>query len=257
MTGLTPLDLGGSFADTALSGTLLLAVPVAMVAGLVSFFSPCVVPLLPGYLSFATGLSGADLEQARRGRMVAGGLLFVLGFSVLYVLLGAAAGGVGRWLIDYQRTVNVVMGVLTIVLGLAFMGLVPLLQRDVRVHRVPAVGLAAAPLLGALFGLGWTPCIGPTLSAVLSLSLTDASATRGAVLAFAYCLGLGVPFILAGLAWRRMLGAVRFVRRHQVWVTRIGGGMLVVVGVLLVTGAWDSLVAALQTSFFPGFTPGV
>ncbi|MDQ6641794.1 MAG: cytochrome c biogenesis protein CcdA [Actinomycetota bacterium] len=249
--------MGTAFQDAATSGSLLLAVPVAMIAGLVSFFSPCVVPLLPGYLSYATGLSGADLESARRGRMVLGGLLFVLGFSVIYVLLGAAVGGIGVWLFAYQRQLAIALGVLTILLGLAFMGAVPWLQRDVRVHRVPAVGLAAAPLLGALFGLGWTPCIGPTLAAVLSLSTREASPGRGALLAFAYCLGLGVPFVLAGLAWRRMLGAVKWVRRHQVWVTRIGGLMLVLVGLLLVTGLWDVLIADIRGWFFPDFTPGI
>jgi cytochrome c-type biogenesis protein len=254
---VTVLDLGHSFSDAVGSGSLLVAIPVAMVAGLVSFFSPCVVPLLPGYLSYATGLSGADLESAKRGRMALGGLLFVLGFSAVFVLLGAAFGGVGGWLFEYQRQVSIVLGALTILLGLAFMGLVPWFQRDLRVHRVPAVGLVAAPLLGALFGLGWTPCIGPTLAAVLSLSTTEASAGRGAVLAFAYCLGLGVPFILAGLAWRRMLGAVKWVRRHQIWVTRIGGLLLVAVGLLLVTGWWDLLIGDLRGWFFPDFTTGV
>ncbi|MGI9157940.1 MAG: cytochrome c biogenesis CcdA family protein [Marmoricola sp.] len=254
---MTPLDIGTAFRDAALSGGLLVAIPVAMVAGLVSFFSPCVVPLLPGYLSYATGLSGADLESAGRGRMAAGGLLFVLGFSVVFVSIGTLFGALGAWLFAYQRPVTIGLGAVTILLGLAFMGLVPWLQRDVRVHRVPAVGLAAAPLLGVLFGLGWTPCIGPTLAAVLLLAGQEGSAGRGALLTFAYCLGLGVPFILAGLAWRRMLGTVKWVRRHQVWVTRVGGVMLVVVGLLLVTGWWDLLIADLRDYFFPNFTPGI
>lgn len=254
---MTPMDIGTAFQHAATSGALLVAVPVAMVAGLVSFFSPCVVPLLPGYLSYATGLSGTDLESAGRGRMVAGGLLFVLGFSFVFVSIGTLFGALGAWMFAYQRPVTIVLGAVTILLGLAFMGLVPWLQRDVRVHRVPAVGLAAAPLLGVLFGLGWTPCIGPTLGAVITLATQEASAGRGALLAFAYCLGLGVPFILAGLAWRRMLGTVKWVRRHQVWVTRIGGVMLVVVGLLLVTGWWDLLIADLRGYFFPNFTPGV
>lgn len=243
---MTVLSIAHWFANTALDGSLLLAVPVAMTAGVVSFFSPCVVPLLPGYLSYVTGLTGADLESSGRGRMLAGTLLFVLGFAVVFVSFGLMFGAIGRVLLTHQDIITTVLGGLTIVLGLAFMGFVPLLQRDVRIHRVPAVGVAAAPLLGILFGLGWTPCIGPTLSAVLTLATNQASAGRGALLAFAYSLGLGIPFIIAALAFRRMVGAVAFVRSHQVWLTRIGGSMLVVVGVLLVTGAWDTLVADMR-----------
>src|SRR6476619_3297574 len=169
---VTPLDLGDWFASTAYQGSLVLAVPVALVAGLVSFFSPCVVPLLPGYLSYATGLSGADLADGRRGRMLGGSLLFVLGFSFVFVSYGALIGAVGEWLF------TVVLGSLTILLGLVFLGVVPWLQRDWRIHRVPAVGLAAAPLLGVLFGLGWAPCIGPTLSAVQALALHEGTAAR-------------------------------------------------------------------------------
>lgn len=253
---MIPLDLGDWFASTAMSGSLLLAIPVAVVAGLVSFFSPCVVPLLPGYLSYATGLSGADLESARRGRMVLGSTLFVLGFSFVFVSFGALFGALGGWLLTYSREVSIVLGSITILVGIAFLGFVPWMQRDVRVHKVPSVGLAAAPMLGVLFGLGWTPCIGPTLTAVTSLALNEASAGRGALLSFAYCLGLGVPFIVAALAFRRMLGAVGWVRRHQAWVTRAGGIMLIVVGVLLVTGVWDLWVAYLR-GWVGGFSVAV
>lgn len=257
MSPLVLLDLGSWFRDTALDGSLLLAVPVALAAGLVSFFSPCVVPLLPGYLSYTTGLSGADLASARRGRMLAGSLLFVLGFSFVFVSFGALFGAVGDWLWAYQRQITLVLGALTILVGIAFLGAVPWLQRDFRVHRVPAVGLAAAPLLGVLFGLGWTPCIGPTLSAITTLAVNEGSAERGALLSFVYCLGLGLPFVVAALAYRRMLGAIGWVRRHQQWVTRLGGLMLIAVGVLLVTGWWDVVVGDLRNWFFPGFTAGV
>ncbi|MCW2791923.1 MAG: cytochrome c biosis protein transrane region [Nocardioides sp.] len=242
--------MGDWFRETAASGSLVLAIPVALVAGLVSFFSPCVIPLLPGYLSYATGLSGADLAGGvageRRGRMLLGSVLFVLGFSVVFVALGTLSGAVGAWLVTWRDTLTLVLGVLTIGLGLVFAGLVPMLQREWRVHTVPAVGLAAAPVLGFLFGLGWTPCIGPTLAAITSLSINEATAARGALLSAVYALGLGIPFIAAGLAYRRALGAFGFVRRHQVWVTRSGGLMLVVVGILLVTGWWDQAVSWIQ-----------
>lgn len=246
MDVLEPLSMGHWFQSQALDGSLLLAIPVALIAGLVSFFSPCVVPLLPGYLSYMTGLTGADLGSQRRGRMLAGAVLFVLGFSVIYVLLGAATGALGAWLFEYQRQLQIGLGVLTIVLGIVFLGVLPVMQRDFRVHKVPAVGVAAAPLLGVLFGLGWTPCLGPTLASVEFLVASDGTATRGVLLTFAYCLGLGVPFIFAALAYRRMLGAVGWVRRHQRWVTGAGGVMLIAVGLLLVTGWWQVAVSDIQ-----------
>lgn len=245
------------FTDQAAAGSLALAVPVALLAGLVSFFSPCVIPLLPGYLSYATGLSGADLENARRGRMLAGALLFVLGFAVVFVAIGTAAGSLGAWLIDWKREITVVLGLVTIVLGLMFAGLLPGLQRDWRVHQVPAVGLAAAPLLGFLFGLGWSPCMGPTLAVITNLSLNEGTAARGALLSAIYALGLGLPFILAALAYRRALAVFAVVRRHQLWVMRAGGLMLVLVGVLLVTGAWDQMVQWLQVRMVTSFETAV
>ena len=250
------LGAGQWFHDTVLNGSLLLALPLAAVAGLVSFLSPCVVPLLPGYLSYATGLSGADLEDAKRGRMVLGSFLFVLGFSAVFVVYGGVFGSLGAWLVTYQRQISIVLGVFTIVVGLAFFGAIPWLQRDVRIHRVPAVGLAAAPMLGVLFAIGWTPCVGPTLSAVQALAIHEGTATRGAILSAAYSMGLGIPFIVAGLMYRRTLGAIRWVRRHQVWVTRIGGLMLIAVGLLLVSGLWDQWVADLR-GWLPGFTAAV
>ncbi len=245
------------FTDQAASGSLALAVPVALLAGLVSFFSPCVIPLLPGYLSYATGLSGADLENARRGRMLAGALLFVLGFTVVFVAIGTAAGSMGAWLVDWKREITVVLGLVTIVLGLMFAGLMPGLQRDWRVHQVPAVGLAAAPLLGFLFGLGWSPCMGPTLAVITNLSLNEGTAARGALLSAIYALGLGLPFIIAALAYRRALTVFAVIRRHQLWVMRAGGLMLVLVGVLLVTGLWDQMVQWLQVRMVTSFETAV
>lgn len=249
------------FEQQAAVGSLALAIPVALIAGLVSFFSPCVIPLLPGYLSYATGLSGADLAagqaERQRGRMLLGSLLFVLGFAAVFVALGALSGAVGEWLVDWERQITVVLGLLTIVLGLSFAGLVPWLQRDWRVHKVPAVGLAAAPFLGLLFGLGWTPCIGPTLGVILNLSYQEGSAGRGALLSGVYSLGLGLPFILAGLAYGRAMRAFSFFRRHQVWVMRTGGLMLVAVGVLLVTGLWAEMVTWVQSTLVSGYEVSV
>ncbi len=249
--------MGEWFQSQAAAGSLVLAIPVALIAGLVSFFSPCVIPLLPGYLSYATGLSGADLASGEaathRWRMFLGSLLFVLGFAAVFVALGAASGAMGLWLRTWQREITVVLGALTIVMGLVFAGFVPLLQREWRIHKVPAVGLGGAPLLGLLFGIGWQPCIGPTLGAITTLSFSEATVGRGALLAGVYALGLGIPFILAGLAYRRALGAVAFVRRHQAWVSRVGGLMLVLVGVLLVTGWWDRIVSWIQVQLVSGF----
>jgi cytochrome c-type biogenesis protein len=232
-------------------------VPIAVLGGLVSFFSPCVLPLVPGYLSYVTGVTGTDLAEAKRGRMVAGASLFVLGFTAVFVSGGALFGNFGWTLQEHKDVITKVLGALTIVMGLAFMGLVGgFTQREFRFHRRPAMGLAGAPLLGVLFGIGWTPCIGPTLGAVQTLAFNEASAARGALLTVFYCLGLGLPFIIAAVAFRRALGAFGWVKRHYVWVMRIGGGMLVAVGVLLVTGVWDHIVYQMQI-WSSGFTPGI
>lgn len=240
----------GEVNHTVLSGALLLALPVAVLGGLVSFFSPCVLPLVPGYLSYVTGVSGTDLAQARRGRMFLGAGLFVLGFTAVFVSGGALFGGFGATLQEHRAVISKVLGALTILLGLAFMGalgpLSRLTSRELRIQRRPSVGLAGAPMLGVLFGIGWTPCIGPTLAAVQTLAFSEANAGRGALLTVAYCLGLGVPFVVAAVAFRRTLGAFDWVKRHYAWVMRAGGAMLVAVGLLLVTGVWDRIVYDLQ-----------
>lgn len=238
--------MGESFGDVILSGSVLLAIPVALLAGVVSFASPCVVPLVPGYLAYVTGLSGADLMDGRRGRVLLGAVLFVLGFTAVFVSYGLLFGGLGAELIEHQEPITRVLGVLTIGLGVVFAGWLPAMGREWRVRAMPSVGLAGAPVLGALFGIGWTPCIGPTLAAVQILAFDEASAGRGALLSVMYALGLGIPFVFAAMAYRRALGAFGWIRQHQVWVMRIGGGLLIVLGVMLVTGAWSSLVASMQ-----------
>jgi cytochrome c-type biogenesis protein len=243
--------------QTVMSGALLLALPLALLGGLVSFFSPCVLPLVPGYLSYVTGVTGTDLAEARRGRMVAGASLFVLGFTAVFVSGGALFGYFGQTLQENQDVLSKVLGVLMILMGVFFMGLMPwMTQREFRFHRRPVAGLVGAPLLGALFGIGWTPCIGPTLASVIALSSQQGSAGRGAILTVAYCLGLGVPFVLAAVAFRKALGAFGWVKRHYVWVMRTGGTMMIVTGLLLLTGAWDSIVQDMQ-SWSAGFTVGI
>ena len=202
---MTPLDLA-SWAETAVGGSMALALPVALLAGLVSFFSPCVVPLLPGYLSYATGLGAAEVVEGspRRGRMLAGTSLFVLGFAVVFVMTGVVAGAAGRLLAEYRDVITRVLGVVIIMLGLIFAGVLRIGQRDLRMQRIPAVGVAAAPLVGVVFALGWTPCLSPTLGVVVNLGFNEGTAVRGGLLGFVYALGLGIPFVLAGLAFTKM-----------------------------------------------------
>ena len=270
----------GSLMD---SGSLLLAVPVAVAAGAVSFASPCVLPLVPGYLSYVTGMSAVDAQDrqrdaqaqedgadgrdpatGRRGRFgsrhrtLLGAVLFVLGFSAVFVSAGAAFGFVGDNLLNHQRGLDIAFGLVMIVMGIFFAGLVPdrwsaWMQRDLRVHYRPTMGLLGAPLLGVVFGLGWTPCLGPTLTAVQELAIDQGTATRGAVLAAFYCLGLGLPFLLTALAFGRAMRAFGWIKRHYTAVTRFGGAMLALVGVALVSGVWQQLITHMQ-SWVHGFS---
>jgi cytochrome c-type biogenesis protein len=254
---MIPLDIG-NWAASAVGGTMVLAVPVALMAGLVSFFSPCVLPLLPGYLTYASGLGAADVIEGRRhrGRILAGTSLFVLGVAAVFVSSGAIAGGLGSLLYQHSDVISRVLGVVIILLGLMFSGVIRFGQRDLRIHRLPAVGVAVAPVVGIVFALGWTPCIGPTLGAVLTLALNEGTALRGAVLAGVFALGLGVPFVVAGLAYGRIATAIGRFRRHQQLVMRIGGIGMIVVGLLLVTGIWNRLMLHL-VSWAGNFVPGI
>lgn len=231
-----------SVAETITSGSLLLAVPLALVAGAVSFASPCILPLVPGYVGVVTGVTGAELERpgpGGRSRILLGVSLFILGFSAVFVSYGILLGFIGDTLLQYQEPLQRVLGLVVIALGVAFMGGVPWLQREFRWHARPDWGLATAPLLGVMFGLGWTPCIGPTLAAVQVMVFTEASAMRGMLLSVAYCFGLGLPFLVLALAFRRTAGGVRWLRVHALWVQRFGGITLIVIGALLVSGLWN------------------
>ena len=257
--------MGETFSGLVTDGPLLVAAAVAALVGLISFASPCVLPLVPGYLSYVAGLVGTSspartqpvggggtatavrADVAPRGRMVLGALLFVLGFSTVFIAFATAFGGLGRLMLEYTDVLDRVFGVVTVLVGLGFLGWLPLLQRTTRLSARPAAGLAGAPLLGIVFGLGWTPCLGPTLAAVYSLAVSEATAARGAVLGFAYCLGLGVPFVLVALGARWAVGATAFLRRHARTVTRVGGAVLVLVGLLLLTGAWTELMGWLRS----------
>ena len=295
-----------SITQLVTSGPLLLALPVAAAAGAVTFLSPCCLPLVPGYLSFVTGMAGAGgpaspaapgsvpaasasaagapaaaasaagasvsgvavaaLPLAAtaavppRGRVVAGTALFVLGFSVVFMAYGAALGGLGHLLTGHARVLTQVLGGLTILLGLLFAGAFDRFSFAGRIARPaarPKAGLAGAPLLGVMFGLGWTPCIGPTLTAVLALSASTGTVARGAVLAFVYALGLGVPFLLVSFGFQVAMRAFAFFRRHARLVTRIGGAMLICVGLLEVTGAWSTFMAWLQVHWVSTYEPPI
>ncbi|MES1171073.1 MAG: cytochrome c biogenesis protein CcdA [Actinomycetota bacterium] len=232
---------------TVLTGSLLAAIPIAILAGLVSFASPCVVPLVPGYLGYVSGMAGADVGAKRnRPRLVLGVLLFVAGFSAVFIVLTIVVSALGAQVQAQIDVISRILGVVVILMGLAFMGAVPFLQAEKRMHVSPRAGLAGAPLLGVAFGLGWAPCLGPTLAAVLALSLTEGSQGRGIVLAVAYCLGLGIPFLALAFWIEHSSKVLAWLRKHRVALMRIGGAMLIVLGVLLVTGLWGEVTGLLQ-----------
>ncbi len=258
MTGLAQVVPIG-LTETAAAGPLLAALGLCVLAGLVSFASPCVVPLVPGYLSYLAAVVGApDTDAAhaeaaptRRWRVAGSALLFVLGFTVVFVLGTVAVLGLTTTLIANQVVLQRIGGVLTIVMGLVFIGFIPALQRQARFTPRQLAGLAGAPLLGAVFGLGWTPCLGPTLTGVIAVaSATDgASVTRGVLLVIAYCLGLGIPFVLLALGSGWAVSAFGWLRRHTRTIQVFGGMLLIAVGVALLTGVWNDFVSWVRDAF--------
>ncbi|HSO64499.1 MAG TPA: cytochrome c biogenesis CcdA family protein [Ornithinibacter sp.] len=239
--------------DTVASGALPLAVAVAALAGLVSFASPCVLPLVPGFHGYVSGLTGEPLADRARGRMVLGALLFVLGFTAVFVLGSIFVTTAGRALIEHRTLLMRLGGVLVILMGLVFLGVGR--QREARIHWRPRAGLAGAPVLGAVFALGWAPCTGPTLAAVLVMATAtaDPQVWRSVTLATAYGIGLGLPFVLVAAGLDRAGRASGWLRRHQRTIQVVGGVMLVVVGLLLLTGVWEDLNRWLQTELVNGF----
>ena len=246
------------------AGPLLVAASVSVAAGAVSFASPCVLPLVPGYLAFVSGLSGAQIDQGgakARRTVLAGSALFVLGFAVFFTLIGGAFGAVGRQLAAQRQVVGIVGGVLVLVLGLFLLGVIrpQRLQGEARALGLARrTGLLGAFPLGIVFGAGWTPCIGPTLASILTLSAAGhgTNAARGAALGFCYALGLGLPFVAVGLLLGKGVTAVGALRRHSLALERLGGALLVTLGLLLVTGLWDHLLLALRPAV-TGFTPSL
>lgn len=236
--------MGGTFAEVVFTGSMLLAIPVALLAGIVSFASPCVLPLVPGYVGYVGGMAGAD--DGRRGKVVAGVGLFIAGFTAVFVVMTAALSSVGILLVRYQDLITRVLGVVVLLMGLAFIGALPFLMRERRLRFSPRAGLVGAPLLGITFGLGWAPCIGPTLAAVLALAVDQADPTRAIILTIAYCLGLGLPFLAVAFGLRSSERMVGWMKRHRVAIMRFGGALLVIIGLALITGVWSRLTLLLQ-----------
>lgn len=245
---LSALQAGLNPGDIILSGSLAAAIPMALIAGVVSFISPCVLPLLPGYLGFIAGTGSS------RARLMIGSILFVLGFSAVFVSFGALFGGLGAIVLAAGLSwVQRVLGILVIFMGLVLVGQFSFMQRTFKMQVGRGLGIWGAPLLGIAFGLGWTPCVGPTLAAVLTLASDAGSPAKGALLAFVYALGIGLPFIAiaAGFGWATK--SVGFIKRHMRSFNIAGGLVLIALGILLVTGLWNSLAAWLQVGLFGGF----
>lgn len=242
-------------------GQLLVAIPIAVLAGVVSFASPCILPLVPGYLAYIGGYTdgrsaAAAGDRAGRNRLVLGVVLFVLGFAVVFVVIGFLVGSIGWWLLPRQDLVTRIAGIIVILLGLVFVGQLTFLQRTLKPTWRPVTGLVGAPLLGAVFAIGWSPCVGPTLGAIYALGLTSSAPWQPALLALVYALGLGIPFVLLGLGLNWAAGAVTFLKRHIRAVNLVGGSLLILIGVVMVSGIWTQWMLGLQ-GVIPNFVPAI
>ena len=235
------------FVEQILSGFMIAAFPLAILAGIISFLSPCVLPLVPGYLAFAAGFSRA------RGKVFLGSLLFVLGFSALYISYGALFGQLGSEVAANEEIITRALGAFTILMGVIFLGAFPMMP-TVKPKISTSGGLIGAPILGFLFGVGWTPCIGPALATVQTLAFQESSAVRGAILSFGYCLGLGLPFIATGIYFDKSEPLRKFLVKRGKFISQVGGVFLILIGVLQVTGAWGDLMISLR-SLISEFTP--
>ena len=244
----------GSITAIVTNGNLVLALLIALAAGFVAFASPCVLPLVPGYLGYIGGFT-SEADRPRRARLVTGVALFVLGFSIVFVAYGWILGSAGFLLKSHLDIITRVAGVIVIILGLVFIGQFTFLQRTFKPKWTAATGLAGAPLLGIIFGLGWTPCIGPTLAAVLAIAADGGSPWRGAILGVAFCLGLGVPFLLVALGLNWVTGSMAWLKRHIRVVNIVGGSLLIAVGVLMVSGLWQLFMSQLTAGVNSGFIP--
>ena len=237
------------------SGNLLIAFPLSLLAGIIAFASPCVLPLIPGYLGYIGGFT-TEADRPRRGRMLAGVGLFVLGFSIVFVGFSILFGAAGFAVQANREVITRIAGVVVILLGLVFIGQFTFLQRTIKPRWATRTGLAGAPLLGIVFGIGWTPCIGPTLGAVFLMAGTGGSPARGALLGLAFCIGLGVPFLLVALGFNWVTGSVSWMKRHIRTINVIGGSLLVLIGVLMVSGVWQILMSRFLGVTL-GFIPAI
>ena len=236
-----------------------IGIGLAFGGGLLSFFSPCVAPLMPGYISYISGVSMDGMSRPGRAetlRVLRASLLFVLGFSLVFVLLGASASFAGALLDAYRRELNVAAGALMVLMGLAMTGVlrVPFLFREMRVDaNGRAMGAAGPALLGMAFAFGWTPCIGPVLAAILYYASLADSVGQGMLLLLVFSLGMGIPFLLTGLFFGRALGAMGWVRRHYRAINVVSGGLLIIVGLLFLTNRIFYLSILAQKLFYQTF----